>query len=139
MRLLDADCAAAGASIASSPGDKKKLANHIDKSLGILVGDGLYAFFLYQKTDTALGAKVVRGLGEMLPHLGYSTLVNRDTPVMEAICQETERLQSILFLRTIIERALVYARYHLKAALKAERQRAGRPVVAPADEGEPEG
>lgn len=115
MEILDMKCAKCGSDIASIPGNDETL---ITKALGILQEDGVYAFFLYlasRKKDPSntIKDKVFNFLkqDEILGHIFDP---GKDT--LSAIRDDlSDKLDELLFAKELLERTLVYARYHAKA------------------------
>lgn len=138
---LDLLCARYGYKIAAEVYNiiEKKAENHITKSLGVLQENGVYAFFLYQ---VSRGKQEIEGaeklkeisaqfLGEVLkPYFGPMT------DPLEAIRGNDKQkgladdLDDLLLAKRLLEQALIYARYHVKA-MKSEQK--SRP-----EEGKPE-
>lgn len=121
VQNLDAACAKLGARIASSA--TKDTENSITKALGVLEEQGVYALFLYlhAREKNPWGEAASRELVAFLrqhpsaqdPLLGSNT--NNNEP-FEALQQLATDLDRLLFARDLLHRALVYARYHAKAA-----------------------
>ncbi|MCD6427613.1 MAG: hypothetical protein J7L03_05940 [Caldisericaceae bacterium] len=94
--------------------DKKHL-NEIDKALGVLSNDGVYAYFVYVEA---------KGIGDIFLNKIKSLIdiveINKDGKKIEELNQDyfqklSEDLNSLLFFRDILEKILIYARYHAKA------------------------
>ena len=90
--------------------DETKYKNEIDKSLGVLANDGVYAYFVYVKSkkteDVFLDklkpiTKFIDGEEKELNQKYFENL--------------SEDLNNLLFFREILEKILIYARYHAKA------------------------
>ncbi|MFZ3114998.1 MAG: hypothetical protein WA133_13135 [Syntrophales bacterium] len=117
MKILDMKCAEYGAELAAEDHDDTL----ITKALGVLQEDGVYAFFLYlsaKKSEEAskLQIKAFKFLKqpEILGHL-FST----DTDPLPALRERfRDNLDELLFSKELLERTLVYARYHAKASGK---------------------
>ena len=96
--------------IKSKGGEKTKYKNEIDKSLGVLSNDGVYAYYVYVKS---------KGVSDVF--------LDKLKPITEFIDGEekelnqeyfenlSEDLNNLLFFREILEKILIYARYHAKA------------------------
>jgi len=119
---LDAACAALGAKLGAS--GNKDTENSITKALGVLEEQGVYALFLYlHAREKDWGKATSNELATFLrqqpsqPHalLGAS---NKEEP-FGALHQLATDLDKLLFARDLLHRALVYARYHAKAAQNA--------------------
>lgn len=91
--------------------------NHVTKSLGILQQDGVYAFFLYQEAQPEMGTLVSRICGQFLRSQPIS-LLGPGENVLASVRLLSEDLPQLLLAKDLLERAMVYARYHLKAARK---------------------
>lgn len=128
---LDRLCADAGFKIAndlkSIKTDKSeekqggKPVTHITKSLGVLQEDGVYAFFLYQECNKKFGVKVREKAREFLQAGPVSLLKNSGDLYAELkdLCGD---LNDLLLAKSLLERTLIYARYHLKAAEEPENE-----------------
>ncbi len=119
VQNLDAACAKLGANLASS--GNKDTENSITKSLGVLEEQGVYALFLYlharekqwgQTTSKELATFLRQQPNQRNALLGATT--NND--LFAALQQLAGDLDKLLFARDLLHRALVYARYHAKAA-----------------------
>jgi hypothetical protein len=89
--------------------------NHVTKSLGILQENGLYALFLYQEVEPDFIKKEVAGQCRSLLEKEPVALLKPGEDLfagLRKLCSEFGRL---FFAKDLIERVLVYARYHLKA------------------------
>lgn len=94
--------------------------NHITKSLGVLQEDGVYAFFLYQQVESRAGQHVYRVCGESLQE-DPMYLLEHGRDILEGISKLSCDLPRLLLTKELLNRAMVYARYHFKAA----KQRTG--------------
>jgi len=119
---LDIACAELGAKLGAS--GNKDTENSITKALGVLEEQGVYALFLYL---------IARENGKFVPdllqfmeercefrngHQLYQKLVANGSreAFFKALTDHAEDLDTLLFTRDLLHRALVYARYHAKAA-----------------------
>jgi len=110
MEILDMKCAEYGNNIASLSGIDETL---ITKSLGVLQEDGVYAFFLYLKTKKEPGEKIKESAFEFLEL--------EKTASLDVVREKfKDNLDALLFAKELLERTLVYARYHSKANKKKE-------------------
>ncbi len=124
MEILDMKCAQYGSKIAdevfkNSKKDKAKTENLITRSLGVLQEDGVYAFFLY----TASKADAIRTLASsFLKDRGLLTYT--DGADVLAVVRDgfRENLDNLLFAKELLERTLVYARYHAKALANSKAE-----------------
>ncbi|RJO61283.1 hypothetical protein C4544_03260 [candidate division WS5 bacterium] len=103
MEILDMKCAECGSKIGATLEEAL-----ITKSLGVLQEDGVYAFFLYLKTK--------KGPGEKIKESAFDFLELEKTASLEVVREKfKDNLDALLFAKELLERTLVYARYHAKA------------------------
>ncbi len=122
VRLIDADCAVAGQKVAQAHGNAKELEKHVNGSLSVLHEEGLYAFFLFQQAKDPTKDGVVKALADLLEKYGFKPLADEDlTRRLEKVAEVTEDLRQTLFLRRVLERALIYARWQLKGRADKEK------------------
>ena len=111
---------------------KSDIENMLQKSLGILQEDGIYAFTVYLDSEGAFKddadgrdkEKVVKGIlknvWSLLSDTGIA-LVNgecmRDV-VYTGLQRLSEDLDKLFLAKDLIEKCMVYARYHAKALPK---------------------
>ena len=139
---LDAQCAEYGhaiiqqvlASLGKSPSEpvekdvRSDIENTITKSLGVLQENGVYAFFLFlasrmrnredrdgKKDAEKVTAYQVDTQMKRLLREDKLKLLGTEQDDFEAIKRMTNDLDQLLLARQLIERSLVYARYHAKA------------------------
>lgn len=119
VQNLDAACAKLGAKLAAS--GNKDTENSITKALGVLEEQGVYALFLYlharekqwgQTTSKEL-ATFLRDQPSKQSALLGTTTTDEPFDALQALAADLDKL---LFARDLLHRALVYARYHAKAA-----------------------
>jgi len=93
--------------------DKTKLKNLIDKALGVLSNNGVYAYYVYiisQKSKEATEL-FLDNLKEI-----FDVIESYDPSAKENYFQKiSEDLYKLLFLKQLLEKTLIYARYHAKA------------------------
>ncbi len=107
MEILDMKCAECGGDIASISGIDETI---ITKALGVLQEDGVYAFFLY----TASKADAIKT--RAFSFLKDRGLLTDRTDVLTAVRDGfKENLDKLLLAKELLERTLIYARYHAKA------------------------
>lgn len=120
IQNLDAACAKLGAKLASS--GNKDTENSVTKALGVLEEQGVYALFLYlharekqwgQTTSNELATFLRQNPSTQNALLGPSP---NGGNLFGALQQLACDLDKLLFARDLLHRALVYARYHAKAA-----------------------
>lgn len=121
---LDIICAKYGGQISRNVNeafdDKDKTENLITKSLGVLQEDGIYAFFLYllsrgsseKDGANALSQDSLLLLKEIIP-----TSASDELSVAKDLANN---LNHLLLAKEMLERTLIYARYHAKALPKGE-------------------
>jgi hypothetical protein len=138
MELLDMKCAECGNKIAAIGGNTETL---ITKSLGVLQEDGVYAFYLFlvsrgSKEDppalktTQETFRFLKERGVFASDVLHSEedLANEQrkeytTELLNAIRLDiANNLDKLLFAKELLERTLVYARYHAKALEKTKSQ-----------------
>jgi hypothetical protein len=93
---------------------KKDAENLIGKVLGVLQEDGIYAFFLYMQAKKT--QKIYETIEEHVKHLLKTAFPSLD--ITQNGCKVAETLMSdldrVLLAKDLLERTLVYARYHAK-------------------------
>ncbi|WHE07433.1 hypothetical protein PGH24_01330 [Thermoanaerobacterium thermosaccharolyticum] len=104
---------------------RKNLINHIDKALGVLANDGVYAYYVFclskGKDDKSYKEifidKPVASLKPFLLSDKYGNIGNNEADYKEEkfFQKLSENLHDLLFFKDALERALIYARYHAKA------------------------
>jgi hypothetical protein len=114
---LDLACAQAGKNIAEKP--SKVLENLVTGALAVLEEQGIYALFLFLKTQDG------SGIEEKLT--GFLRKTPRQAPVLSGnadICAAFQEiatdLDKLLLARDIVRQALIYARYHARVTEKNE-------------------
>jgi CRISPR/Cas system CMR-associated protein Cmr5 small subunit len=89
---------------------KTKYINEIDKSLGILANDGVYAYYVYVKSKKVEDIF----LKKLEPITKY--ICNTEQPLDNSFFEKlSSDINNLLFFREILEKVLIYARYHAKA------------------------
>jgi hypothetical protein len=102
-----------------------KLMGFIDRALGVLVNDGVYAYYVFcrsqkeSKTKEIFIKKVIEKINEMDDFKNYfsnNQIQTNNNKHIETFFQSlSSDLHKLLFFRDILEQALIYARYHAKA------------------------
>jgi len=117
MQQLDLRCAEKASEIINTvQADKNKIENLITKSLGVLQEDGVYAFLLYLEAskEKDITQKVIQGCKELLKEDKIKLITKDD--ILEAVREElASDIDKLLLAKQLLERTLVYARYHTKA------------------------
>ncbi|MEW6002893.1 MAG: hypothetical protein AB1638_09645 [Nitrospirota bacterium] len=115
---LDSQCASHAKEIA----DGVKEEDTIGKILGVLQEDGLYAFYLYSlslEKKSKYKDKARRIIDESSKLLTKYSLISNNSVTVENVTDIIAPLASnidhILFAKELLERTLIYARYHAKA------------------------
>jgi len=102
----------------------KNAENHITKSLGVLQEDGVYAFFLYQvsrgESEKQGAEKLKKQVKELLRAVPIKPFEEIDDPLEAVRGNDTVKgladdLDDLLLAKRLMELALIYARYHVKA------------------------
>lgn len=122
--ILDLKCAARGDKIITDIGsdEKNKIESVITRSLGVLQEDGVYAFALYlaskkgknRSVEEKTVSSVFANAFGLLKELRLLSASSED--FLKAVLTDFARnLADLLFAKDLLERTLVYARYHAKA------------------------
>lgn len=95
-----------------------KYKNAIDKSLGVLMNDGVYAYYIYVNSEEIDDVFIdkIEDLKKFIEINGE----NKDNQKLDEKYFQSlsEHLEKLLFFRELLEKVLIYARYHAKAELK---------------------
>ncbi|MBW2662620.1 MAG: hypothetical protein JRD93_11685 [Deltaproteobacteria bacterium] len=122
IQNIDMICAKYGSKIARIDKLSEPLVN---KSLGVLQEDGVYSFFLFlaaqakgkQNTPADCIQKDIFDLLKVF----FQSIKNSQEDILGIIRNNlAEDLDDLLLSKDIIERTMVYARYHLKAKPKED-------------------
>lgn len=122
MTILDLKCAQCGYAIITDveSTERKKIESMINKALGILMEEGLYAFALYTKSES-IGDKPEKKTARMLHEKTYALLKDPEINLLTtaeyltAIRGELAiSIDKLLLAKELVERTLIYARYHAK-------------------------
>jgi len=94
--------------------DKTKYKNYIDKVLGVLSNDGVYAYWIYCKANKIddIFIKTVENILKVIKDIPTKDDKNNYQEYFQDL---SKNLSSLLFTKELIEKALIYARYHAKA------------------------
>jgi len=113
MIALDTKCAEYGNNIANISDNNETI---INKSLGVLQEDGVYAFFLYLESrgnkEKKVTSEIKKHTWGLIKNIG---MVSGDFSFDGIREKVTKNLDHLLFTKNMLERTLVYARYHAKA------------------------
>ncbi len=127
MENLDRLCAKFGWEIANeikgcNKSDAKKAETLITKALGVLQEQGLYAFGLFCESQGSSGAGKMKEITKKLLKEKELNLVdNKD--LLEEIRKENglaSRLDDLMLAIQVLEKSLIYARYHAKASSSSQ-------------------
>ena len=118
MNNLDLLCAETGSNLIKSLEkdnvEKKKIENLVNRSLGVLQENGVYAFFLFvnaSKERKEIGVQC----NNLLKREEEISLIHSDD-VLAAVRDElAEDIDNLFLAKQLLEKALIYARYHAKA------------------------
>ena len=95
--------------IDSMPKDKSRYKNYIDKALGVLANDGVYAYWVYCKANK-IDDVFINKLEKIMK------IVSDKIDDKEQFFQNlSSDIHQLLFFKDMVEKALIYARYHAKA------------------------
>jgi len=109
--------------LAKKVSDIKK-GKDLEKAIGVLAQDGLYAFYVFCLSKT--WNKGNESLWKDVVEPSIKSLVRYIPPYQEKTLDENffkelaSSLHNLLFLRELIQKLLVYTRYHLKAMSAVE-------------------
>ena len=106
---------------------KNDIENMLQKSLGILQEDGIYAFTVYLDSEGAFKDKI-DGKEKVVKAIlknAWNLLSSTDIALVKGVCEKenvypelqrlSEDLNKLFLAKDLIERCLIYARYHTKA------------------------
>lgn len=96
----------------------KEKANIIDKAMGVLINDGVYAYYLYCK-DNEIEEELVLGIineFKAYVNLSYHKEKFDLKEIPEYLSELSKNINALLFFKEIIEKILTYLRYYLKAS-----------------------
>jgi len=87
--------------------DKSKYKNFIDKALGVLANDGVYAYWVYCQSNS-IDDVFINELKDI------KEIINNEQDNQKFFQNLSEDLNKLLFFKEMLEKALIYARYHAK-------------------------
>ncbi len=91
--------------------DRTKHKNEIDKALGVLSNDGVYAYYVYVKSKKVDDIF----LNEISSLMNYTSIKLENDNYQKYFENLSSNLEDLLFFRELLEKILIYARYHAKA------------------------
>jgi len=119
MLNIEFECAAASDVIKTGclsldAGNRKEAETLITKALGVLQENGIYAFYLYMKSKEKKVYEIIESESKKI----LKTIIFNDLDTTKEGCQIaseiTDDLDKMLLAKDILERVLVYSRYHAK-------------------------
>lgn len=119
MINLDLECAKISEKITRELSEDKKKRKeaepHITSAIGVLQEDGVYALYLYLKAKNKdihqkIETETPQLLHKIFPGSRYDTQNG-----LEIAKDLSSNLEKLLIAKEVLERTLVYARYHVKA------------------------
>jgi hypothetical protein len=118
--MLDMECAKVGEEIAKAVKDEAVIRD----ALGVLQENGVYAFFLFLKQNKeGYEAIHARSYGFLKDKRILGHIIGEEADSLKAIREKFKgQLYALLFAKEILERVLIYARYHAKA-VEAEKEK----------------
>lgn len=90
--------------------------NEIDKALGVLSSDGVYAYYVYVKSEKIDNVF----LNEITDLMKYTDTKLTNNNYKNYFTRLSSNINDLLFFKEILEQTLTYARYHAKAREKDE-------------------
>jgi len=96
--------------------DIKSYEREINKALGILIEDGLFAFAIWLESENKEPHKVIKETSFHILKNEHINLIKNSNDLKNAVLNEISTdLQKLLLARQILERMLIYARYRAKS------------------------
>lgn len=91
----------------------------IQKALGVLQEDGLFAFVVFMESkkeskDKERTDRILEKTAELLNEVGLTNGAKEEN-IRGKMLEITKDIDSMFLAKNLIERALIYARYHAKA------------------------
>lgn len=127
MEILDMKCAEYGSKIVSeidnAAKERNKIETMITKTLGILQEDGIYAFALYSESKSG-GGNTEKKTAKLIYDKTFELLKADKIGILPETCDDflvgirqnlATDLDKLFLAKELLERTLVYARYHAKA------------------------
>ena len=93
----------------------KDLFNLITKSLGVLQEDGVFAFYVYLKSEKDKKVKMNEIIEKQTIELLKEIIDMQLDCTLEKIKSLAEDIDTLLFAKSLIEKTLIYARYQAKS------------------------
>jgi len=89
----------------------------ITKALAVLQQQGLYAFGLFCKTETKAYSILQKAL-ELFKDENLKFIHNSELDDLSQLIELSKELDDLIFAIEVLEKTLIYARYHAKAMVK---------------------
>lgn len=99
-----------GKTVAQEAASSDKI-NEIDKALGVLSSDGVYAYYVYVKSKNISNIFLFQ-IAQLMKYTKIKLENNDYESFFAKLCGN---LYELLFFKEILEQTLIYARYHAKA------------------------
>lgn len=128
VKTLDAELSKLGYEIVegikrSDKKTRKNLINHIDKALGVLMNDGVYAYYVFCLSKSKQNNEYKKLFIEMpvnclkdFLNIDYDEMSSDSSNYCEVFFQNiSNSIDELLFFKNTLEKALTYTRYHAKA------------------------
>ena len=127
MKNLDKLCAKYGYEFAEKVSqafnsDAKKAESLLTKALGVLQEQGLYAFALFCESRGSAESNGAKKITEITTKLLNELNLISNTNLLEEIRKDNglaSRLEDLILAIQMLEKSLIYARYHAKALSKS--------------------
>ncbi len=91
--------------------EQTKYKNFIDKVLGVLSNDGVYAYWVYCKANK-IDDVFIDELKDLMKLVSNDINDNDKEQFFQNL---STNIHQLLFFKDMVEKALIYARYHAKA------------------------
>jgi len=91
--------------------EKAASTSEIDKALGVLGSDGVYAYYVYVLSKNIDGV-FLEGITDLMK---YTDIKLKEKKYKEYFAELSINLKDLLFFKEMLSQTLTYARYHSKA------------------------
>jgi len=90
--------------------------NDINKLLGILASDGVYAIWVYANDKFKKDQQKINKIKNLIEELNNFVNVNYNRDIDDKYFQNlAQDFNKLLFMKDLLEKVFIYARYHAKA------------------------
>jgi len=90
--------------------------NDLNKLLGILASDGVYAIWVYANDKFKKDQQKINKIKNLIEELNNFVNVNYNRDIDDKYFQNlAQDLNKLLFMKDLLEKVFIYARYHAKA------------------------